>query len=152
MSSERRNVVDRRRRATPAVSRYTLRAGRRRTVRRGTDIQAVYVDRLPAGILSLVLAIFAFHVLDALFTLLHLSRGGVELNPLMDYCLRYGPTTFLTTKLGLAAAGLLFLCAHCRWPFVRRGIAGLFILYAGVICYHLVLIWKVGISLRQLIS
>jgi hypothetical protein len=149
MSTERRNVVDRRRRPTPAFSRFTLTGGRRRAVRRETDHQAVYVDQLPLGVLVVVLSIFSFHILDGVLTLFHISRGGVELNPFMDYCLRQGPVTFMSTKLGLAGVGLIFLGAHSRWPVVRRGLAGLLILYAGVICYHLFLIWKVGLTLRE---
>lgn len=144
MDAERRNVVDRRRRTTPAISRYSLFGGRRSSVRRGTDAQSVYVDRIPAGILTLILVVFGLHVLDAFFTLFHISRGGSELNPLMDYFLQVGPTTFLITKLSLAATGLLFLGIHFRWPFVRHGLAALLVLYAGVLCYHLVLIWTTG--------
>jgi hypothetical protein len=149
MEAERRIPVDRRRRPTPGLSLYLFRGGRRRRVRRDSDLQAVYVDRLPSGILAIVLAIFAFQILDAFFTLFHLARGGRELNPLMDYCIRLGPAVFLWTKLGLAGLGLLFLSAHFRWPLVRRGLTGLFVLYAGVICYHLILLWATGVSRLQ---
>lgn len=146
MEAERRTPVDRRRRPTPGLSRYLFWGGRRRSVRRDTDLQASYVDRLPSRILAIVLAIFVFQILDAFFTLFHIARGGRELNPLMEYCLRQGPDVFLWTKLGLAALGLIFLSAHFRWPLVRRGLTGLFVLYAGVICYHLFLFWATGAS------
>lgn len=150
MDSERRASSDRRRHPTPGLSRYCLRGGRRRAVRRGSDAQATYVDRLPPEILAVVLTIFAFQVLDAFFTLFHISRGGQELNPLMDICLRLGPAVFLWAKLGLAAVGLLFLCAHFRWPLVRKGLTGLLVLYAGVVCYHLILLWVTGTPLHRL--
>jgi hypothetical protein len=124
--------------------------GRRRAVRRGTDGQAVYVDRLPSRILAVVLTIFAFQILDAFFTLFHIARGGQELNPLMDFFLRQGPGIFLWTKLGLAGLGLLFLGAHFRWPLVRKGLTGLFLIYAGVVCYHLILFWMTGASILHL--
>lgn len=150
MNDERRDVADRRRCPTPAVSRYAVWGGRRSTVRRGADTQAVYVDRIPPGILALILTVFSLHILDAFFTLFHVSRGGSELNPLMDYFLRIGPSVFLATKLGLAAVGLVFLGVHFRWPYVRHGLTALVLLYAGVLCYHLVLLWKVGAILWNL--
>ena len=150
MESNLRYFGDRRRRPTPALSRYTLFGGRRAAVRRATDSQRVYVDHLGTGLSTILLLIFVFHILDALFTLAHVARGGSELNPLMDFFLRIGPTAFIVAKLGMAGAGLVFLALHARWPLVRQGIATLFILYAAVVCYHFVLIWKAGASFWQL--
>lgn len=146
MDDNRRTFVDRRRSPTPAVSRYALRGGRRVAVRRDDDPQAVYLDRLGTGTSAILLAVFAFHVLDAFFTLVHISRGGIELNPIMDLFLRISPAAFVAVKLSMAAAGLIFLGLHSRWPLVRRGIQALFVLYAGVVCYHLVLIARAGVT------
>jgi multisubunit Na+/H+ antiporter MnhG subunit len=87
-----------------------------------------------------LLLIFVFHVLDALFTLAHLERGGRELNPFMSRLIAWGPGVFLGTKLALAAAGLLFLGLHQNFPHVRKGIALLFVVYLGVLLYHLLLL------------
>jgi len=144
MDDNRRIFVDRRCRPTPAISRYTFRGGRRTNVRRDTDRQAVYVDRLGTGLAVILLSVFAFHVLDAFFTLAHIARGGVELNPFMDYFLQKSPTAFVLAKLSMAGGGLVFLALHARWPLVRRGIQALFVLYAGVVCYHLLLIARAG--------
>ena len=133
---------DRRRHPTPALSRYTLWGGRRRGPRRTADPQSIYVDRLGWGLASVLIVIFVFHVLDALFTLAHIARGGTELNPIMGFFLDQGAGAFLTAKLSIAAVGLLFLGFHGRFPLVRRGIAALFVLYAGVVCYHFILIWQ----------
>jgi hypothetical protein len=121
-------------------SRYTFFGGRRRGPRRDGDATAVYVDRISGGIASLVLLIFLFHCLDAVFTLAHLSRGGKELNPFMEFLIRIGPGAFIGVKLGLAAIGLTFLAVHKNFPRVRAGILFLFLLYAGVVAYHFVLI------------
>jgi hypothetical protein len=94
-----------------------------------------------------LLVIFVFHVLDALFTLAHIARGGAELNPLMGLFLDQSPGTFLAAKLSIAGLGLLFLGFHGRFPMVRKGIAALFVLYAGVVFYHLILIWQAGASM-----
>ena len=143
MNEERRQPSDRRRRPTPMVSRYYLLGGRRRSVRRVGDSTAVYVDRIGQTVSILLLLIFFFHCLDAILTLDHLGRGGKELNPLMDYLIRHGTGTFVLAKLAMAAVGLWFLGVHKNFPFVRKGIAFLFILYAFVIGYQMLLMFRV---------
>ncbi len=145
----RRAFVDRRSRPTPALSRYSL-VGRRHSVRRETDPQNVYMDRVGWKLGGVLLSILMFHVLDAFFTLAHIARGGNEVNPIMDYFLQIGPAPFVAVKLGLASLGLLFLGLHARWPLVRQGIAGLFVLYAGVVGYHFFLIWRAGAAFWRL--
>jgi hypothetical protein len=135
---------DRRRRPTPALSRYTFLGGRRHGPRRTADPQSIYVDRVGWSLASALIVIFVFHVLDALFTLAHIARGGSELNPLMGFFLEQSPGAFLAAKLSIAGLGLLFLGFHGRFPMVRKGIAALFVLYAGVVCYHVILIWLAG--------
>jgi hypothetical protein len=139
--NDQRTSSDRRRRPTPLFSRYMLTGGRRRQVRRTTDPKAAYVDQLGTGISLLLILTFLFHCLDAGFTLTHLARGGRELNPVMGYLLRMGPGVFLGGKLTLAALGLWFLGVHKNFPMVRASIAFLFVLYAGVVGYHILLTW-----------
>lgn len=134
-TSERRIGLDRRHRPTPLWNRYLIK-GRRHAVRRDDDPQAVYVDRVGVGYGTLILLVFSFHVLDALFTLRHLQRGGTELNPLMAYCLEHGPWTFLWIKLGMAGVGLIFLALHKNFPFVRAGVVVLFLIFAILVGYH----------------
>lgn len=122
------------------LSRYTF-VGRRCTVgRRAGDPASLYVDRLGSGLAAILLAIFTFHCLDAVFTLSHLSHGGQELNPFMALLLAVGPGTFVSTKLAIAGVGLCFLGIHKNFPMVRTGILLLFVLYAGVIGYHIFLL------------
>jgi hypothetical protein len=139
---------DRRRRPTLALSRYTFLGGRRRGSRRKADPQSIYVDKFGWGLASVLIVIFVFHVLDAVFTLAHIARGGAELNPLMGFFLEQSPGAFLVAKLGIAGLGLLFLGLHVRFPLVRKGIAALFVLYAGVVFYHVILIWLAGVPIR----
>ncbi len=139
-SSDRRLPFDRRVKPTPPVSRYLLFRGRRRAVRRLEDPQAIYVDRIGTGVGLALISIFLFHCLDAFFTLLHLGRGGTELNPLMRAALGYGVGTFLTVKLATAGAGLVFLGLHKNFPYVQRGITVLFLIYGALVGYHCYLI------------
>ena len=54
--------VDRRRRPTPALSRYTFRGGRRRGPRRAADPQSIYVDQIGWGLTCILATIFIFHI------------------------------------------------------------------------------------------
>ena len=139
-SPERRHANDRRVRPTPPLSRYLFFRGHRRGPRRLGDPQSIYVDRLGTGIGLALISIFLFHCLDALFTLLHLGRGGIELNPLMRFVLQYGAGPFVAVKLATAGAGLIFLGVHKNFPYVQRGIAVLFVIYGTLVGYHCYLI------------
>lgn len=129
-------LLDRRARPTPLLSRYLLVGGRRRRLRRQEDGTTFYVDRLGTRFVAVLVAIFVFHVLDAVFTLEHLGRGASEMNPFMDYCLRQGTGVFLGVKLGMAGVGLFFLGLHKHFPYVKVGIAALFLLFAALVGYH----------------
>lgn len=123
------------------LSRYTLFLGRRRLDRRSEDADAPsYMDRISAGLGTVLLAIFVFHVLDAVCTLEHLSRGGRELNPLMDHLIQQSPSLFMAIKLTAAGVGLLFLGLHQNFPVVRPAIASLFVLFGGLVFYHVILL------------
>ena len=123
------------------LSRYTLLRGRRRANRREEDSAVPsYLDHVSRGIGVALLAIFTFHVLDAIFTLEHLARGGRELNPLMDVLIQTSDALFLWVKLVAAGVGLLFLGLHQNFPMVRPAIASLFLLFGGLLFYHFLLI------------
>lgn len=121
------------------LSRYTLR-GQRRTSRRNGEAGPEYVDRIRSPILLGLLAVFVFQVLDAVFTLAHIARGGSELNPLMDILIQQSSSLFLSVKLGLAGFGLFFLGLHQNFPAVRHAVASLTLIFGGIVGYHLFLI------------
>lgn len=136
----RRQGVDRRSRPTPLLSRYTFVGGRRRACRRAEDPVFYYVDRIRGRLAAALAAIFVFHVLDAVLTLGHISRGGAELNPLMDALLQVDARLFVFVKLGLAGAGLFVLGLHQNFPYTRHAVVGLFLVFLGLVGYHLFLI------------
>jgi len=130
----RRLFRDRRRHPTPLLSRFTFR-GRRRGSRRDGEALGRYVDRLSPSIVWPLILIFLFHCIDAVLTLAHVQRGGVELNPFMAVLIDATPVAFISVKLGLSAFGLLFLGLHQNFPHVRKGVAILFAIFLGVIFY-----------------
>ena len=141
----RRLFRDRRRHPTPIISRFTFR-GRRRGSRRDDEAMGFYIDRLSPGIVWPIILIFLFHCIDAALTLAHIQRGGVELNPFMAVLIDAAPAAFVSVKLGLSIFGLLFLGLHQNFPHVRKGIAALFIVFLGVVFYHIFLLIQIAVA------
>lgn len=120
------------------LSRYTLFRGRRRTLpRRYDDGRTGYVDRIDPRLGVVLGAVFFFHVLDAVFTLIHLSQGASELNPFMAMLLERHDAAFLAVKLSIAGLGLLFLGIHQHFPYVRSSIRFLLVTFGLLLGYHL---------------
>ncbi|MCU0724235.1 MAG: DUF5658 family protein [Planctomycetes bacterium] len=129
---------DRRRRPTPMLSRYTL-WGRRRNMRRASEMANSYVDRYGFRVAAVLAGILILCVLDAVFTLLYLQKGGGELNPLMRRAIEAGTGPFIAIKCGLTIAGILFLALHKNFRFVKGLIAGVLGFYLLLLGYHLYL-------------
>ena len=134
----KRNRVDRRGRPTPIFSRYSL-FGKRQGFRRGGEAVGSYVDRYGPRMMALLIAIIGLCILDALFTLLYIQRGGGELNPLMDAAIDAGVFPFLALKCGLTLVGMAFLCLHKNFRFVKAILTGVLLLYIALFGYHVYL-------------
>jgi hypothetical protein len=138
----RRTFSDRRSCPTPMFSRFVLRGGRRRKVRREEERDGAFVDIHGAGVLLVVLSIVALNLLDAFFTLLFLSHGGTELNPAVQWVLdsTWHPWPFLLMKtvgIGIACA-FLMMAKHFR--SARVGMAFVLVGYTVLLGWHLTLL------------
>lgn len=138
LEANRRGGPDRRQRPTPILSRYTF-FGRRGAFRRDVEGGNAYVDRYSTWMMAALVAIMVLCVLDALFTLLYLQRGGTELNPIMAAAIGMGVIPFLAIKNGLTILGVLFLCLHKNFRHVKPVIVGVLVLYLLLLMYHLYL-------------
>ncbi|MEZ5989938.1 MAG: DUF5658 family protein [Planctomycetota bacterium] len=108
----RRRGPDRRQRPTPFVSRYTWSSGRRRGARRDGERRDSFVDQHGATLFLVALAIVALNMLDAWFTMLLLSHGGEEANPVALFLLELGPWAFVAAKtlgIGLCTVVLVMI-------------------------------------------
>lgn len=144
-STTPRARVDRRRRPTPILSRYWLRGRRRQAGRRAEDSPHVYVDRYSKAETVLIAWLLFSSAADLLLTLLHLSQGGTEANPIMDWFLiRGGTGAFIAAKLGLTAIPGLFLLLHVRFRGTRIALLGLGAMYGVLLAYHAVAAWDRG--------
>ncbi|MEM8710256.1 MAG: DUF5658 family protein [Planctomycetota bacterium] len=136
---------DRRRRPTPMLSRYWLRGRRRQAGRRAGDVAHVYVDRYTRAETLLITWLLISSAADLALTLLHLSQGGTEANPIMDWFLvRGGTAAFVAAKLGLTAIPGLFLLLHVRFRGTRIALVGLGAMYGVLLAYHAVAAWDRG--------
>jgi hypothetical protein len=138
LDEERRTGDDRRARPTGAWAAW---AGHRRRQRgrRAGDQTGAYVDVYARRDVAMLAGIFLLNVLDAAFTLSHLSRGGREANPIMARLLDLGPDAFLFTKCFVVGGWLLFLLVHKNFRLVKLGLWATLALYAGVFGWHLFL-------------
>ncbi|HET6204119.1 MAG TPA: DUF5658 family protein [Planctomycetota bacterium] len=124
---------DRRRRV---VSRHLFFGGRRRASRVNS-----YVDIYGPGLLAATCAILGLNVLDSILTVIHIGRGGAEMNPLMRWLLDQGQVPFLFWKSLVVGVGVVFLCMHKNFRLGRAGLGLALSSYGGLLGYH---IWLIG--------
>jgi hypothetical protein len=140
MASPDRRSTDRRVAGTPMLSRYTLFGGRRAGDRRSPQSSNQYVDRYPVGLAVSLVTIGVLCALDAVFTLLHLQKGGGEMNPIMDRLMQTaGPVNFLVLKCAITNLGLVVLCLHKNFRLVKPVIALLLLVYVALFAFHIYL-------------
>lgn len=109
---------------------------RRRTGGRRESDQGGYVDRYTRRDVALLLSVFLLNVGDAWMTMLWLSRGGREANPVMDFFLDISPTAFLFQKCLVVGFWLLILLVHKNFRFARIGLYASLVVYAVLMLVH----------------
>ena len=92
---------------------------------------------LPFTTYVLPLLLVVLSVLDALFTMICIQRGGSELNPFMRLALSYGPETFFTTKMILTVIPAIVLASLSRFRAANYGLYVVNTIYIGVLFIHL---------------
>ena len=137
-AAERRRT-DRRRGPTPALSRYALWGGRRAGERREGPTPHLYVDRYEPWLAGVLVAIGSLCALDAIFTLVYIQNGGAEANPLMARVIEWGPQPFVWLKCGVTNLGLVVLCLHKNFRWVKAVVLSLLGVYTALLGYHLLL-------------
>ena len=106
---EKRSGVDRRKRDLPILSKYWM-TGRRGELRRVEDRQKSHrIDRYSPKTLFAILLIIALCILDVFFTLVLVSHGAKEINPLMAYYLDRSPLLFFGVKYMLTCASIILI-------------------------------------------
>ena len=135
--SEMRKRSERRQKPTPFFNRYLFR-GRRIGHRRSEDLKHnIYVDRFKSIEWAAISLLLLLCTADAFLTLIHLSNGIQELNPILDGFYRYGgPAWFMAIKFGIALPGLVIVFMHVKTPLAQKGIKLLMVIYSVLIVYQ----------------
>jgi len=137
---DRRILKDRRKQATPALSRYIL-VGERRTLRRKKDqVAGGYVDRYSPTLFIFMILIVGLNVLDAFQTILLLDLGGWEVNPIVHSAMQLFGDNFWIWKFFIASASVVVLCLHSKFRKAKPIIVFATILYIVIVFYHFLLI------------
>ena len=136
---EERRQADRRQESTRPWPRLFGRPLRRASGRRSSD-RSHYVDVYTRTDVALLLAIFILNVGDAFFTMMWLSRGGGEANPIMDFFLDIGPGAFIVQKCVVVGMWLVILLVHKNFRFARIGLYAALTVYALLMLVHFAII------------
>jgi hypothetical protein len=133
-----------RRTTTIAAFWHGARNPRRRAGRRETDHRSV-IDWHSPRVLIPAFSILGLCVLDGLLTVMLMTHGASELNPVMALFLPHNLLWFALAKLALTGAGLCVLVACSRMRLFRT-IPGEVIVYSLLAVY----VWLIAYELRML--
>lgn len=135
-----------RRRYSFATLKTCATAPRRMNGRRKEDRRYAILDRFESGLVALAVALMILSVMDSVFTLTLLSRGGTEENPVMNALLQHSLWAFMGFKMLmtgvpaviLAATGNFLLFSRLRSRSLLAILVGM---YMGLIVYELGLLY-----------
>lgn len=104
------------------------------------------LDRFDSGVVTLAVVLMLLSVLDCIFTLTIISRGGSEANPFMDVLLQQSVWLFAAFKMTLTGIPAIVLAATGNMLFFgryrARSILAAFVgVYLALMCYHGYLLW-----------
>jgi hypothetical protein len=146
---ERRSGIDRRETRLGCIRRLFF-SGRRRNLRRADDRRKLaLLDYYSPKIFAIIVAILFLSLADAVLTLVLISNGAVELNPVMAYFLSKGNSVFLIVKYLLTAFAVTTV-ALINYVFIRifrTHVRNLLLYFAG--CFALVVAWQVFLLVRH---
>jgi hypothetical protein len=135
---------DRRRRPTPALSKWSFFGGRRsRPGRRGDESVEAFVDVYPGWSWVMLTVFMVLNLLDAHYTLLYLQRGGQEANPVAVALLDQGMGVFIGVKAAGITLGAAVFCILNHFRNGRVGVVVALSFYQALFIYHLLLYFNV---------
>ena len=139
---ERRSGRDRRERGNFLFHGPVFK-GRRSGTRRAADRRRVVaLDRYSPSLFVAITIVLCLSLLDALFTLMLISDGARELNPVMAHYLGYGPRVFLLVKYGLTAASAFIVVVFNEVLTTRYRFGGRTFLTLFSALFGSILIWQ----------
>jgi hypothetical protein len=139
--SERRNSKSDRRARTFAAYWHGSLNPRRRSGRRTDDQLYPFIDWHSSRVFALILLILLLCVADGALTIVLMSHGAVEANPVMALFVPHELGWFAAIKLLLTANGMVVLtiCSRMR---VFRTVPGEALLYAVLAGYMVLIVYE----------
>jgi len=118
---------------------------RRTYARRGQNRRYPVLDKLDQGALLLGIMLMVLSVMDSIFTLTIIAKGGTEVNPVMNYLLHISVYAFISAKMLMTAIPAILLVATANLKLFNRWrsrsiLSTLVGLYAGLIVYELLIL------------
>lgn len=116
---EQRNLPDRRRRIWWSIWYGSFRPRRRTPPRRYQDSRFHSLDWHAAHLMAVAIGILLLSVVDAFLTLVLLSGGADEVNPIMAALLYKSVAMFAVLKLAMTSVGVVLMVMLARYRFMR---------------------------------
>jgi hypothetical protein len=116
---ERRRHPDRRQRIWWSLLYGSFRPRRRRPSRRTRDARYHGIDWHGAHLWAVSIGILTFSVADAFLTMNVLSKGAIEINPLMAAVIGRNVTAFAALKMAITGASVMVMVFLARYRFMR---------------------------------
>ena len=138
---DRRNSTFDRRARTVAAYWHGSFNPRRRAGRRSSDQVYPIIDWHSSRVFALALVILLLCVADGVLTIILMSHGAIEANPVMALLVPHRLGWFATIKLLLTASGVVVLtvCSRMR---VFRSLSGETLLYAVLVGYVMLIVYE----------
>lgn len=114
--------------------------------RRKHDRNFPVLDKFDSGVATLAVLLVVLSIMDSVFTLTLISRGGSEVNPFMNMLLGHSLWAFTGFKMLLTAIPAVLLVATGNLLLFNRYraksvLAALVGLYVGLVMYELALLY-----------
>jgi hypothetical protein len=137
---ERRCGQDRRQKQ---LSKRLFFRGVRESMRRADDRNRIVIfDRYKPSLFNGIIIVLSLSILDAILTLILLSQGAKELNPVMRYYLSHGPQVFIFVKYGLTVLPMLIILVANEALTHRYRIGADIIFFIFAAFFAGVIIWE----------
>lgn len=118
--------------------------GRRGRVRRASDRgRIVALDHYSESLFISAIIVICLSLSDAFFTLILISQGASELNPVIDYYLQYGHHAFLIVKYGLTALSVFVVIVLNEVLITHYKFSGNILLNLFSAVFGVVLLWEI---------
>lgn len=137
-----RSGGDRRKNDPRIFSKYWF-FGRRKTIRRESDKnRQMVLDVHSIELFAIVIVAVLLTILDASFTLILISKGASEINPIMAFFLELGPSYFFIAKYLLTCFPIILILLLKNTYLFNTNFKTRSLLYFVPLPFYLVVQWQ----------